>query len=66
MREDKIRPNVVTYNTLVDVYGKTGHWEKAVCVLDDMRKEVRRAGRAAALAQGGVTVASDSAEQLSS
>lgn len=40
MHEDKIRPNVVTYNTLVDVYGKTGQWEKAVRVLDDMRQEV--------------------------
>jgi pentatricopeptide repeat protein len=40
MHEDRIRPNVVTYNTLVDVYGKTGQWEKAVRVLDDMRDEV--------------------------
>lgn len=40
MYEDRIKPNVVTYNTLVDVYGKTGQWEKAVQVLDDMRKEV--------------------------
>lgn len=40
MHEDNIRPNVVTYNTLVDVYGKTGQWEKAVQVLDDMRQEV--------------------------
>eukprot|EP00879_Flechtneria_rotunda_P033811 GHRR01037608.1.p1 GENE.GHRR01037608.1~~GHRR01037608.1.p1 ORF type:complete len:117 (-),score=24.66 GHRR01037608.1:231-542(-) len=40
MYEDRIRPNVVTYNTLVDVYGKTGQWEKAVRVLDDMREEV--------------------------
>lgn len=39
MHEDRIRPNVVTYNTLVDVYGKTGQWEKAVQVLDDMRLE---------------------------
>jgi len=31
---------VVTYNTLVDVYGKTGQWDKAVCVLGDMRKQV--------------------------
>lgn len=44
MHEDKIRPNVVTYNTLVDVYGKTGQWEKAVQVLDDMRLEVRLQG----------------------
>lgn len=44
MHEDRIRPNVVTYNTLVDVYGKTGQWEKAVRVLDDMRQEVRSWG----------------------
>lgn len=43
MHEDNIRPNVVTYNTLVDVYGKTGQWEKAVQVLDDMRQEVSHA-----------------------
>lgn len=42
MHQDQIRPNVVTYNTLVDVYGKTGQWEKAVGVLDDMRQEVRK------------------------
>lgn len=41
MHEDRIRPNVVTYNTLVDVYGKTGQWDKAVQVLDDMREQVR-------------------------
>lgn len=45
MHEDRIRPNVVTYNTLVDVHGKTGQWEKAVRVLDDMRQEVRPWGQ---------------------
>jgi pentatricopeptide repeat protein len=43
MHEDKIKPNVVTYNTLVDVYGKTGQWDKAVRVLADMREQVRTA-----------------------
>ena len=33
-------PNVVTFNTLVDVYGKLGQWEKAVGVVDAMKKEV--------------------------
>ena len=40
MRAEGHRPNVVTYNTLVDVYGKTGQWERAVRVLDDMLSEV--------------------------
>lgn len=40
MRAEGVRPNVVTYNTLVDVYGKTGQWERAVCVLDEMQLEV--------------------------
>lgn len=33
-------PNVVTFNTLVDVYGKLGQWEKAVQVIDVMKHEV--------------------------
>jgi pentatricopeptide repeat protein len=40
MREEGLSPNVVTYNTLVDVYGKRGAWEQAVGVLDDMTAEV--------------------------
>ena len=40
MKDEGTKPNVVTYNTLVDVYGKTGQWEKAVQVLDDMQLEV--------------------------
>lgn len=34
---------VVTYNTLIDVYGKTGQWEEALGVLQ--RMEVRGAER---------------------
>jgi pentatricopeptide repeat protein len=44
MRADGVRPNVVTYNTLVDVYGKTGQWERAVRVLDDMGQDVSGRG----------------------
>lgn len=33
-------PNVVTYNTLIDVYGKTGQWEEAVAVLDTLERQV--------------------------
>jgi pentatricopeptide repeat domain-containing protein 1 len=41
MRAEGLSPNVVTYNTLVDVYGKRGAWEQAVGVLDNMAAEVR-------------------------
>lgn len=47
MREEGLSPNVVTYNTLVDVYGKRGAWEQAVGVLDDMAAEVGGCGVAA-------------------
>ena len=30
----------MTYNTLIDVYGKMGRWENAVQVLDDMTSKV--------------------------
>jgi pentatricopeptide repeat domain-containing protein 1 len=39
MRHDRCLPNVVTYNTLVDVYGKMGSWEEAVNVLAVMKSE---------------------------
>ncbi len=35
---------VVTYNTLIDVYGKTGQWAEALKVLARMKEEVRRGG----------------------
>ncbi len=38
--QDGCTPNVVTYNTLIDVYGKTGLWSEAVKVLDRMRAHV--------------------------
>lgn len=40
MRAEGCSPNVVTYNTLIDVYGKLGQWERALAVLGDMRREV--------------------------
>ena len=40
MRAANCMPNVVTYNTLVDVYGKLGRWERAIHVLDLMKQEV--------------------------
>lgn len=41
MQEEGCQPNVVTYNTLIDVYGKMGRWEDAVKVLSDMADQVR-------------------------
>ena len=32
-------PNLVTYNTLIDVYGKTGAWEEAIRVLDALERQ---------------------------
>jgi len=37
---DSCTPNLVTYNTLIDVYGKTGQWEEAVKVLDALEHQV--------------------------
>ena len=31
---DGLRANVVTYNTLIDIYGKLGRWQDAIGVLD--------------------------------
>lgn len=34
---------MVTYNTLIDVYGKMGNWQDAVRVLDEMTEQVTAA-----------------------
>lgn len=41
MRAECCTPNVVTYNTLIDVYGKLGQWDRAIGVIRTMRSEVR-------------------------
>lgn len=33
-------PNLVTYNILIDVHGKTGNWSEAVKVLDALESQV--------------------------
>ena len=43
MQRSGVAANVVTYNTLIDVYGKVGRWEEALKVLDRMKTEVRLA-----------------------
>lgn len=40
MRAERCTPNVVTYNTLIDVYGKLGQWDRALGVIKLMRSEV--------------------------
>ena len=35
-------PNLVTYNTLIDVYGKTGAWEEAIRWVGHIQKALRR------------------------
>ena len=44
LQKEGCKPNVVTYNTLIDVFGKMGRWEDAVRVLDDMAAEVSSHG----------------------
>ncbi len=34
-------PNLVTFNTLCDIYGKTGRWADALAVLDTLQEQVR-------------------------
>lgn len=37
---DGLRANVVTYNTLIDIYGKLGRWQDAIGVLDMIAHQV--------------------------
>ena len=41
MVEEGCTPNLVTYNTLIDVYVKTGRWQAAVAMLDAMEAQAR-------------------------
>ena len=34
-------PNLVTFNTLIEVYSKTGAWQDAVSVLDALEAQAR-------------------------
>ena len=45
IQEEGCQPTVVTYNTLIDVYGKMGRWEDAVKVLSDMVQQVNASCR---------------------
>lgn len=38
--EDGCSPNLVTFNILIDVYGKTGQWQDAMKVLDALDVQV--------------------------
>jgi len=35
------QPNLVTYNILIDIYGKMGSWQEAVQVLDALEGQVQ-------------------------
>lgn len=37
-----LQPNLVTYNTLLEVYAKRGMWREAVGVLDTLEQQVSR------------------------
>ena len=37
------QPNLVTYNILIDIYGKMGSWQEAVQVLDALEGQVGHA-----------------------
>jgi pentatricopeptide repeat protein len=41
MLQEGLQPNLVTYNTLLEVYAKRGMWGKAVGVLDTLEQQVR-------------------------
>ena len=41
MRQEGCAANVVTFNTLIDVYGKMGQWEQANRVPSTMKHEVK-------------------------
>jgi pentatricopeptide repeat domain-containing protein 1 len=40
MLSEGVAPNLVTFNTLLDVYAKTGHWAEAMAVLDQLDMQV--------------------------
>lgn len=39
MLAESIRPNYVTYNTLLEVYAKLGMWQEAVAMLDTLQNQ---------------------------
>ena len=39
MQGEGCTANVVTYNTLVDVFGKLGRWQDAIGVIDDVYQQ---------------------------
>jgi pentatricopeptide repeat domain-containing protein 1 len=41
MLQEGCTPNLVTYNTLIDLYVKTGQWQEAIKLLDKLEEEVR-------------------------
>jgi pentatricopeptide repeat protein len=48
MLSEGLTPNLVTYNTLLEVYAKQAKWEQALSTLDALQRQVGR-GRARGL-----------------
>ena len=42
---DGCTPNLVTFNIMIDIHGKSGQWARAVEVLDQLQAQVQWAGR---------------------
>jgi pentatricopeptide repeat protein len=40
MLDEGCTPNLVTFNTLIDLYVKTGQWQEAIGVLDTLEEHV--------------------------
>jgi pentatricopeptide repeat protein len=41
MLSEGLTPNLVTYNTLLEVYAKQAKWEQALSTLDALQRQVR-------------------------
>jgi pentatricopeptide repeat protein len=44
MLDEGCTPNLVTFNTLIDLYVKTGQWQEAIGVLDTLEEHVGASG----------------------
>ncbi|KAF8072806.1 jmj4 [Scenedesmus sp. PABB004] len=53
MLAEGLQPNLVTFNTLLEVYAKRGMWREAVGVLDTLEQQVRARPRAAPRRRAG-------------
>ncbi len=52
-------PNLVTFNTLIEVYSKTGAWQDAVSVLDALEAQARTSHSHISVLSASCTLAYD-------